>query len=77
MTSHAAIHTKLEQLEHTCTIYCDTLHHYADIKSLFRQLNIQYDEITCRLHSGNTAPGFRISTEAFIFMATLQLMNSN
>ena len=87
MTSHesqqhnqsafAAMHQKIEELSNTRTLYCETSQEYTDMKSNFRQLRICYVEITCHLADGRTVPGFRLSTAAFIFLATAGLVNSN
>jgi hypothetical protein len=73
----AAIYKKLEDLSNTRTLYCETSQEYNDMKSNFQQLQIRYEEITCHLADGRQTPGFRISTNAFIFMATANLVNTN
>lgn len=73
----ATIHRKLEKLSDTRTLYCETSQEYTDMKSNFHQLRICYEEITCHLTDGRTVPGFRLSTAAFIFLATASLVNAN
>jgi len=51
--------------------------HFDDTQALFDQLGISFETVTVRLASGATVPAFRISTAAFIFLGTLNLINSN
>jgi hypothetical protein len=72
-----AMRQKLEELSNTRTLYCENSQEYDDMKNTFLQLQIQYEDVTCRLADGRTCPGFCISTAAFIFIATIGLVNSN
>jgi hypothetical protein len=73
----AAINKKLGELSDTRVLYCETSREHDDMKSNFHQLQIQYEDVTCCLVDGRSVPGFRISTASYIFLATINLVNTN
>lgn len=73
----AAMRDRLEALSDTRILYCDTDIDFADMKQQLQQLQIRHEDVTCRLIDGSTCPGFRLTTEAYIFLATLSLVNAN
>jgi hypothetical protein len=72
----AAMHKKLDALQTHRTLFANNLDEYVEMKTRFREFNLQYEEVTCTL-SDRRVPGFRISNEAFIFLATVNLIQSN
>ena len=73
----AAMRRTLAAISDTHTLYCDTPQQYSDMKDQLQQLHIRHTEVTCHLTDGRDALGFRISTNAFIFLATIGLVNAN
>jgi hypothetical protein len=74
----AAIYTRLADLADTRTLWCETRQEHATLKQQFEQLHICYDEVAClRSSDARRLPGFRVSTATFIFLATLQIVQSN
>lgn len=71
------MHTHLKDVCGKRILYCDTPQECDNMTRTLQQLQIRYDAVTCHLKDGRSVPGFRISTAAYIFLATISLVNTN
>lgn len=73
----AAIHDGLERHRNSKLLVATSDQHETFVREFFDQISLQYQMVTLRRASGEQIRAFRVSMAACIFLATLNLMNSN